>query len=127
MKYIKVFESFSQVDENKCPVCEEQMVSQCKCGGIKHDIESLQKGHGKRCKNGHQWSYNTVDGKVIFLTNSLKPKPGKEYMISPSGSISNPEWVIEATDGSHMVDMRFSSPEMAKKFADERGFDIVKY
>ncbi len=67
MKHLKLYESFTQLDENQCPICAEAMTTQCRCGNTKHNLESLKRGHGKSCKNGHLWSYNTVDGKLISI------------------------------------------------------------
>lgn len=56
------------VDKNLCPECSEKYTSQCKCRttGSK-TLEDLKRGHGKRCPNGHVWSYDTPDGKAITL------------------------------------------------------------
>jgi hypothetical protein len=39
-------------DWNKCDVCGGKIVTRCRCMGP-HTIESLRKGHGRRCENGH--------------------------------------------------------------------------
>lgn len=80
MKRIKDFNSFNEplpaqpisikesIDENVCPECEEEYTSQCKCMTThKKTLEDLKRGHGKTCPNGHTWSYDTPDGKVIIL------------------------------------------------------------
>lgn len=56
------------IDETKCPECSERYTSSCKCMTTKSKtLEDLKRGHGKRCPNGHTWSYDTPDGKVIIL------------------------------------------------------------
>ncbi len=50
-----------------CPICNEKSVSRCRCGNIvKHTTEDLEKGHGLRCPNGHIWSYQTMDNKLLL-------------------------------------------------------------
>jgi hypothetical protein len=49
-----------------------------------------------------------------------------EYMISKSGSKSNPLYVIEKTDGSKQIDMFFDTPEDAKKYATKKSLKIIK-
>jgi len=49
-----------------------------------------------------------------------------EYMISKSGSKSNPSYVIEKTDGSKQIDMFFDSEEDAKKYASKKSLKIIK-
>lgn len=81
MKHVKLFEEYSEptenippymipdsIDENECPVCGEEYVSQCKCmSSINHTNELLHAGHGKTCKNGHRWTYQTPDKKVLIM------------------------------------------------------------
>lgn len=51
-----------------CPICSGKYVTQCKCASFNnHTLESLEKGHGLQCANGHRWTYNTKDGKVLTL------------------------------------------------------------
>ena len=55
-------------DHTICPVCQEKCEGSCKCASfVKHNMDSLRKGHGYRCPNGHQWSYQTADGNLIIL------------------------------------------------------------
>lgn len=51
--------------------------------------------------------------------------PGDKVMISPSGNIKNPEYVLEKPDGSAQVDMFFSSPEKAKEYANSKKLIVV--
>jgi hypothetical protein len=52
-------------------------------------------------------------------------KPIEEsYMISKSGSKSNPHYVLEKPDGSKQIDMMFDSPEEAKKYADKKNIKL---
>jgi len=56
------------IDENMCPECGEEYTSQCKCMTThKKTLEDLKRGHGKTCPNGHTWTYDTPDGKVIVV------------------------------------------------------------
>lgn len=52
----------------------------------------------------------------------MKPIKGKEYQVSLSGSKDNPQYVIEATDGSHQIDMMFDSKKDAYDYIKKRGF-----
>ena len=72
----------------------------------------------------------------------MKPIPGKEYMLTKTGGSylsrgndgvmnkqSTPEralWNLEATDGSHLVNMTFTSPLEGEKFANKYGFPLKK-
>lgn len=45
--------------EFKCPICNEPKKGCCRCPSfVKHDMESLKKGHGMTCKNGHFFNSN---------------------------------------------------------------------
>ena len=55
----------------QCPICASPKVGGCRCSNnIKHDINSLRQGHGCRCVNGHRWTSQTADGKMISLNES---------------------------------------------------------
>ncbi len=55
-------------NQDVCPECGEGFTSQCKCMTThRKTLEDLKRGHGKRCPNGHTWSYDTPDGKAIIL------------------------------------------------------------
>lgn len=96
--------------------------------------ESAKKGKPKEVKSEMTQTSKTSKGvkkmdmpgkeKIIKLKESYMGKEGETYMISKSGTTSNPEYVIEKPDGSAMIDMRFSSPEEAKKYADKKGLKI---
>jgi hypothetical protein len=60
--------------------------------------------------------YN-VDGDLDEATE-------ESYMISKSGSKSNPHYVLEKPDGSKQIDMMFSSPEEAKKYAAKKNIKV---
>lgn len=86
--------NFNQwVQESKtegCPLCNGPMVMQCKCGGpIKHTLEMLIKGHGMQCANGHRWSDNTSDGKIISY--------------DPKGELK--KFLTEAKDKQYALDL----------------------
>ena len=56
-----------------CPVCGEPYVVQSKdISTHNHNYEDLKKGHGRKCKNGHRWTDDTPDGKVIFIDTGIK-------------------------------------------------------
>jgi hypothetical protein len=62
-----LYESISESADD-CPACGEPRVMTCKCAGfVKHDLDSLSRGHGLMCANRHRWSRQTADGKVIIL------------------------------------------------------------
>lgn len=46
------------------------------------------------------------------------------YMISKAGKKDNPHYILEKPDGSKQLDMFFSSPEEAKKYAEKKGIKI---
>ena len=54
----------------------------------------------------------------------LWEKEGDSYMISKAGKADNPHYVLEKPDGSKQLDMFFSSPEEAKKYAEKKGIKI---
>jgi hypothetical protein len=45
-------------------------------------------------------------------------------MISKAGKVDNPHYVLEKPDGSKQLDMFFSSPEEAKKYAEKKGIKV---
>jgi hypothetical protein len=57
-----------------CPVCGGKMVGTCRCSSrVPHTLDSLKRGHGKRCENGHRWSGNLAvdsNGNEIKLEGS---------------------------------------------------------
>jgi hypothetical protein len=53
-------------DKDCCPICNEKANARCRCIGP-HTMEDLKKGHGLRCSNGHRWSYDTKDKKLVVL------------------------------------------------------------
>jgi hypothetical protein len=55
-----------------------------------------------------------------FFSKSIE----ESYMISKSGSKSNPHYVLEKPDGSKQIDMMFDSPEEAKKYADKKNIKL---
>ena len=64
-----------------------------------------------------------------FFNNASYESPVNEateesYMISKSGSKSNPHYVLEKPDGSKQIDMMFTSPEEAKKYAAKKNLKI---
>ena len=46
------------------------------------------------------------------------------YMISKGGSKTNPHYVLEKPDGSKQIDMNFTSPEEATKYAAKKGLKV---
>jgi len=54
----------------------------------------------------------------------LWEKEGDSYMISKAGKVDNPHYVLEKPDGSKQLDMFFSSPEEAKKYAEKKGIEL---
>lgn len=62
--------------------------------------------------------------KEMKFTENYMGNKGETYMISKSGSKNRPSYVLEKPDGSAQVDMMFSSPEEAKKYADKKGLDV---
>jgi len=61
---------------------------------------------------------NVVSKKLAEASN------GDSYMISKSGTKSNPHFVLEKPDGSKQIDMMFTSTEEAKKYATKKGLKI---
>ena len=64
-----------------------------------------------------------------FFNNASFESPVNEakeesYMISKSGPKSNPYYVLEKPDGSKQIDMMFTSPEEAKKYATKKNLKI---
>ena len=54
----------------------------------------------------------------------MKPREGKTYEVGKRGWGESATHELGATDGSHQVDMQFSSPEEANKFATKHGFPM---
>lgn len=64
-----------------------------------------------------------------FFNNAHFERPVNEakeesYMISKGGPKSNPYYVLEKPDGSKKIDMMFTSPEEAKKYATKKNLKI---
>ena len=64
-----------------------------------------------------------------FFNNASFELPVNEakeesYMISKGGPKSNPYYVLEKPDGSKQIDMMFTSPEEAKKYATKKNLKI---
>ena len=58
---------------NICPICKKEAIVSCRCSSkVKHTLEDLKKGHGFGCENGHRWSRQTEDGKVITMDTKNK-------------------------------------------------------
>ena len=64
-------------------------------------------------------SITTTAGQKIKEAESTE-----EYMISKTGSKSIPSYVLEKPDGSKQIDMFFSSPEEAKKYATKKNLKL---
>lgn len=54
----------------------------------------------------------------------MKPQAGKTYHVGQRGRGESKTFVLEATDGSHLVDMTFDSTGELKAFADKKGFPM---
>ena len=54
----------------------------------------------------------------------LNEESNDSYMISKGGRKDNPHYVLEKPDGSKQIDMFFSSPEEAKKYAVKKGIKL---
>ena len=60
-----------------------------------------------------------------FFSKPLDEATKEEsYMISKGGPKSNPYYVLEKPDGSKQIDMMFTSPEEAKKYATKKNLKI---
>jgi len=56
------------VDTCLCPICNQKYEMQCKCMKTNSKtLEDLKRGHGMVCANGHRWTYDTPDGKVLVV------------------------------------------------------------
>jgi hypothetical protein len=64
-------------------------------------------------------SITTTAGQKIKETESTET-----YMISKAGSKGIPYYVLEKPDGSKQIDMMFSSPEEAKKYATKKNLKL---
>jgi hypothetical protein len=64
-------------------------------------------------------SITTTAGQKIKETETTET-----YMISKSGPKDNPSYVLEKPDGSKQIDMMFSSPEEAKKYAAKKNLKL---
>jgi hypothetical protein len=68
-------------------------------------------------------------GKVDAIINiepagEIEESEDDSYMISKGGKKDNPHYVLEKPDGSKQLDMEFTSPEEAKKYAEGKGIKI---
>jgi hypothetical protein len=63
-------------------------------------------------------------GEIKLAENSIDEAEDDSYMISKAGKKDNPHYVLEKPDGSKQIDMFFSSPEEAKKYADKKGLKV---
>jgi hypothetical protein len=88
------YDLLPEIDENKCPVCEEQASSWCKCShNVKHTNELMHVGHGKNCPNGHRWSYQTEDEKLLIMDEAIL-LPG-QFKIKRADAIEIAKTIIE--------------------------------
>jgi len=110
-----------------CKVCGATIVNRCRCSSrVTHTVDSLMKGHGDLCFNGHQVSgdlaIDAAGRKVSFK------KTAAEHMNLPSGyakSISTGEGKKTETAGLRIgqegyVDIMTSIQDMV-----EAGYDTV--
>lgn len=58
------------------------------------------------------------------LEENYMGNKGETYMVSKAGSKAQPSYVLEKPDGSAQIDMTFSSPEEAKKYASKKGLKV---
>jgi hypothetical protein len=63
---------------------------------------------------------------IINIEPSVEIEESEDdsYMISKGGKKDNPHYVLEKPDGSKQLDMEFTSPEEAKKYADKKGLKV---
>jgi hypothetical protein len=95
-----------------------------------NDIKSAKQNGDK----SYTVKYEDDTKKIVYVNDNdwdeINKKYGNlneassEYMISKSGSKSNPSYVIEKTDGSKQIDMFFDSEEDAKKYASKKGLKL---
>lgn len=67
-KEYRTSESIDRIFESKegCPLCGKPAIGGCRCSSrVKHDVGDLINGHGSKCENGHRWSIQTADGKLV--------------------------------------------------------------
>lgn len=115
-----------------CPVCEERRVTTCKCARfVKHDMDSLERGHGNMCKNGHRWTTDTETGKVIYLDTGVKlnddgtiMKESRKFPVEDESSIGRKNVPLDASDFiDAKEDLNESKKEKkSKKFKDYNQF-----
>lgn len=110
-----------------CRVCGSTVVNRCRCSSrIVHTVDSLRRGHGDECINGHQ-----VSGDLAIDSSGRKvslKKTAAEHMNLPSGyakSISTGEGKKTETAGLRIgqegyVDIMTSIQDMV-----EAGYDTV--
>lgn len=73
-------------------------------------------------KDGKLSDYEEKRGAAIEKAMDIKEE--ESYMISKAGKKDNPHYVLEKPDGSKQIDMEFTSPEEAKKYAAKKGIKI---
>lgn len=76
--------------------------------------------------NGKEYEVDVDFLRRQSSTDLMKPQKGKVYEVASRGKGEMKEFILEANDGSHMVDMTFSDEGEAKKFAEKRGFPMQK-
>jgi hypothetical protein len=97
-----------------------------------NDIKSAKQNGDK----SYTVKYEDDTKKIVYVNDNdwdeINKKYGNlneassKYMISKSGSKSNPSYVIEKTDGSKQIDMFFDTAEDAKKYATKKSLKIIK-
>jgi hypothetical protein len=60
----------------------------------------------------------------LYKTSIKETESTETYMISKAGSKGIPYYVLEKPDGSKQIDMMFSSPEEAKKYATKKNLKL---
>ena len=89
--------------------------------GTSSDVSSEQKAAAQKA---------SAAGTMVKYIKKGQVKEDKEtestetYMISKAGPKSTPYYVLEAPDGSKQIDMMFSSPEEAKKYATKKNLKL---
>jgi len=89
--------------------------------------QSLKKDGQSAFSVDHNFTgYEKVPKKKSKQVSLMKPQEGKTYQLTERGKGEKYTVYLEATDGSHMVDMSWDDKGLAQKFADKHGFPTKK-
>jgi len=133
---IEINEEIPTVTKNKF----DNLLVRAEKAVAEKDKEELYNIYSQGLRSGSKgWSYfidSLIDKGLASITDrgmlkwsfenedEINEAEDDSYMISKGGKKDNPHYVLEKPDGSKQIEMEFTSPEEAKKYADKKGLKV---